>query len=76
MYALIMCGGKGERIKDFCSDKTMLEFNNKPFIEHILLSLKKSKQFDKIIAAASGNSKATQNFLKNMITIIKAFLKF
>jgi len=64
MYALIMCGGKGERIKDFCSDKAMLEFNEKPLIEHIIVSLKKSNKFDKIFAAASCNSKATLNFLK------------
>ena len=64
MYALIMCGGKGERIKDFCSDKIMLEFNDRPLIEHIILSLKKSNKFDKIFAAASCNSKATLNFLK------------
>jgi GTP:adenosylcobinamide-phosphate guanylyltransferase len=64
MYALIMCGGKGERIKDYCSDKTMLEFNERPLIEHIILSLNKSDRFDKIFAAASSNSKATINFLK------------
>ncbi len=65
MHALIMCGGKGERIKDFCPDKMMLEFKDKPLIDHIILSLKKSEQFDKIFAAASHNSKATINFLKN-----------
>lgn len=65
MYALIMCGGKGERIKDFCSDKSILEINDKPMIEHIILSLKRSHKFDKIFAAASRNSKATLNFLKN-----------
>ena len=64
MYALIMCGGKGERIKDFCQDKTMLEFHDKPIIEHILLSLKKSGQFDKIFAAVSRHSIATITFLK------------
>lgn len=64
MHALIMCGGKGERIKDFCSDKTMLEFNDKPLIEHIIISLKKSERFDKIFAAVSRNSIATINFLK------------
>lgn len=60
-----MCGGKGERIKDFCSDKSILEINDKPMIEHIILSLKRSHKFDKIFAAASRNSKATLNFLKN-----------
>jgi len=64
MYALIMCGGKGERIKDYCSDKTMLELNEMPLIEHIIVSLNKSGRFDKIFAAASRNSKATTNFLK------------
>jgi GTP:adenosylcobinamide-phosphate guanylyltransferase len=63
-----MCGGKGERIKDFCSDKTMLEFNNKPFIEHILLSLRNSKQFDKIIAAASSNNYYHKGFLEVLET--------
>jgi len=65
MLALIMCGGKGERIKDFCSDKSMLKFNNRPLIEHVLISLKTSKQFDRIYAAASRNSKVTLKFLKN-----------
>ena len=65
MLALIMCGGKGERIKDFCSDKSMLKFNNRPLIEHVLISLKTSKQFDRIYAAASRNSKVTLEFLKN-----------
>lgn len=65
MLALIMCGGKGERIKDFCSDKAMLKLNNEPLIEHILVSLKDSKKFDRIYAAGSCNSKFTLNFLKN-----------
>jgi GTP:adenosylcobinamide-phosphate guanylyltransferase len=65
MLALIMCGGKGERIKDFCSDKAMLKFNNKPLIEHVLIALIASKQFERIYAAASCNSKVTLEFLKN-----------
>jgi adenosylcobinamide-phosphate guanylyltransferase len=65
MHALIMCGGKGERIRDFCPDKTMLEFKGRSLIDHIINSLKKSEQFDKIFAAASHNSKATINFLKS-----------
>lgn len=65
MHALIMCGGKGERIRDFCPDKTMLQFKGRSLIDHIINSLKKSEQFDKIFAAASHNSKATINFLKS-----------
>jgi len=64
MLALIMCGGKGKRIKDFCSDKAMLKLDNKPLIEHILIALKNSKKFNRIYAAASINSKLTLNFLK------------
>ena len=75
MYALIMCGGKGERIKDFCPDKTMLEFKDKPLIDHIILSLKKSEQFEKIFAAASHNSKATINFLKTHDYFRRGFLE-
>lgn len=75
MHALIMCGGKGERIKDFCSDKTMLEFNDKPLIEHIIISLKKSERFDKIFAAVSRNSIATINFLKKHDYFGSGYLK-
>jgi adenosylcobinamide-phosphate guanylyltransferase len=75
MLALIMCGGKGERIKDFCSDKAMLKLNNKPLIEHILISLKNSQKFDRIYAAASCNSNATLDFLKNHQYYLSGFLE-
>lgn len=75
MLALIMCGGKGERIKDFCSDKSMLSLNNEPLIEHILVSLKDSKKFDRIYAAGSCNSKFTLNFLKNHRYSFSRFLE-
>jgi adenosylcobinamide-phosphate guanylyltransferase len=75
MLALIMCGGKGERIKDFCSDKSMLNLNNEPLIEHILVSLKDSKKFDRIYAAGSCNSKFTLNFLKNHRYSFSRFLE-
>ncbi|MGI0032987.1 MAG: NTP transferase domain-containing protein [Nitrososphaeraceae archaeon] len=74
MLALIMCGGKGERIKDFCSEKAMLSFNNKPLIEYILKSLEGSKQFDKIYAATSCNSKLTLEFLKTHPYYFTGFL--
>jgi adenosylcobinamide-phosphate guanylyltransferase len=75
MLALIMCGGKGERIKNFCSDKAMLMLNNKPLIEHILLSLKDSEKFDKIYAASSRNSNVTLEFLKKHQYYISGFLE-
>jgi len=75
MLALIMCGGKGERIKDFCSDKSMLNLNDEPLIEHILVSLKDSKKFDRIYAAGSCNSKFTLNFLKNHRYSFSRFLE-
>ena len=75
MLALIMCGGKGERIKDFCSDKAMLKLNNEPLIEHILVSLKDSKKFDRIYAAGSCNSKFTLNFLKKHRYSLSGFLE-
>jgi len=75
MLALIMCGGKGKRIKDFCSDKAMLKLDNKPLIEHILIALKNSKKFNRIYAAASFNSKLTLNFLKNHEDSLNGFLK-
>jgi adenosylcobinamide-phosphate guanylyltransferase len=70
-----MCGGKGERIKDFCSDKAMLKLNNKPLIEHILISLKNSERFERIYAAASCNSNATLDFLKNHQYYLSGFLE-
>jgi adenosylcobinamide-phosphate guanylyltransferase len=75
MLALIMCGGKGERIKDFCSDKAMLKLNDKPLIEHVLVALKNSKKFDRIYAAASCNSKFTLDFLKNHEDSLSGFLE-
>jgi adenosylcobinamide-phosphate guanylyltransferase len=74
MLALIMCGGKGERIKDFCSEKAMLSFNNKPLIEYILESLEGSKQFDRIYAATSCNSELTLEFLKSHPYYFTGFL--
>jgi len=74
MLALIMCGGKGERIKDFCSEKAMLSFNNKPLIEYILKSLEGSKQFDRIYAATSCNCKLTLEFLKSHPYYFTGFL--
>jgi GTP:adenosylcobinamide-phosphate guanylyltransferase len=74
MLALIMCGGKGERIEDFCSEKAMLSFNNKPLIEYILKSLEGSKQFDKIYAATSCNSNLTMKFLKTHAYYFTGFL--
>jgi adenosylcobinamide-phosphate guanylyltransferase len=75
MLALIMCGGKGKRIKNFCSDKAMLMLNNKPLIEHILLSLKDSEKFDKIYAASSCYSNVTLEFLKKHQYYISGFLE-
>jgi adenosylcobinamide-phosphate guanylyltransferase len=75
MLALIMCGGKGKRIKNFCSDKAMLKLDNKPLIEHILIALKNSKKFNRIYAAASFNSKLTMDFLKNHQYSFNGFLR-
>ncbi len=74
MLALTMCGGKGERIKDFCSEKAMLNFNNKPLIEYILKSLEGSKQFEKIYAATSCKSNLTLKFLKTHPYYFTGFL--
>lgn len=75
MLAVIMCGGKGKRIKDFCSDKAMLKLNNKPLIEHILISLKDSQKFDRIYAASSCNSNVTLDFLKKHQYYLSGFLE-
>jgi adenosylcobinamide-phosphate guanylyltransferase len=75
MLALIMCGGKGERIKDFCSDKAMLKLNNKPLIELILIALKNSKKFGTLYCAVSCNSKFTMDFLKNHQYCLTGFLE-
>ncbi len=75
MLALIMCGGKGERIKDYCSEKAMLRFNNKPLIEHTLKSLECSKLVDRIYAATSSNAKITSEFLKRHSYYISGFLE-
>ena len=65
LLAMIMCGGKSTRIKNFFSvaEKPLIRINNKYMIEYVIDALVKSKTFSNIIANISTNTPKTYSFL-------------
>lgn len=61
MIALVMCGGKGSRMKS-SEEKLLLKYK-KPVIEHVLSALEISKSFSKIICVTSNNAPKTRQFV-------------
>jgi adenosylcobinamide-phosphate guanylyltransferase len=61
MIGLVMCGGKGSRMK-LSEEKLLLKFK-KPIIEHVLIALEDSRIFTKIVCATSNNSPKTRQFV-------------
>lgn len=53
MQAIILCGGRGERLKPLTNDvpKPLVNINNKPIIEHIIEHLHRHKIKEIILAA-------------------------
>ena len=69
MIALIMAGGRGQRM-NITSEKLLLRYN-KPLITHVVEALQKSNCFSRIIAATSIHSKQTRLLLsKSNIEIL------
>ena len=64
MMALVMCGGKGTRMKS-SEEKLLLKYK-KPIIEHVLNALENSGMFSKIICATSKNSPKTREFVTGL----------
>jgi adenosylcobinamide-phosphate guanylyltransferase len=64
MIALVMCGGKGIRLRQFEGvEKPLLDLKGKAMIEYVLDALICSQKFRRIVAVSSPFSSKTTNFL-------------
>jgi adenosylcobinamide-phosphate guanylyltransferase len=64
MIGLVMCGGKGTRMKSL-EEKLLLKYK-KPIIEHVLSALENSGIFSKIICVTSNNAPKTREFVSGL----------
>ncbi len=64
MMGLVMCGGKGTRMKS--SEEKLLLLYKKPLIEHVLNALKNSEIFSNIVCATSNNAPKTREFVSSL----------
>ncbi len=63
IYAILMAGGRGTRLKVPC-EKPLFKLHDKPLIKYVLDNLSESKLIDKIIIAVSPNSCETTRYLE------------
>jgi adenosylcobinamide-phosphate guanylyltransferase len=68
MIGLVMCGGKGTRMK-LPEEKLLLKYK-KPLIEHVLNAFENSKIFSKIVCVTSSNAPKTREFVSKFGVII------
>ena len=78
MYCVLMCGGKGTRIKSTMGhkiEKPLIKIRNKRLIEYLIDALTQTNKFEQIFAAVSDNTQKTQEFILstflNKITIME-----
>ena len=67
IYGVLMCGGKGTRIKSTMGskiEKPLIRIKNKPLIEYLINALIQTNKFEKIFAAVSNNTQKTREFIK------------
>jgi adenosylcobinamide-phosphate guanylyltransferase len=64
MIGLVMCGGKGTRMKS--SEEKLLLLYEKPLIEHVLNALKNSEIFSNIVCVTSKNAPKTREFVSSL----------
>ncbi|MDE1813598.1 MAG: NTP transferase domain-containing protein [Thaumarchaeota archaeon] len=64
MIGLVMCGGKGTRMKS--SEEKLLLLYKKPLIEHVLNALENSEIFSNIICVTSNNAPRTREFVSSL----------
>ena len=65
IYAILMSGGMGTRLKVPC-EKPLFELCGKPLIKYVLDNLQASKLIDKIIIAVSPHTRETTNYLNSL----------
>ncbi len=69
MYCVLMCGGKGTRLKKTLGldvEKPLIKLRNKPLIEYVIDQLIWSNKFKRIFAAVSNNTQKTRGFIKSI----------
>lgn len=78
IYCVLMCGGKGTRIKSTMGskmEKPLIKIKNKPLIEYLINVLIQTNKFEIIFAAVSNNTQKTREFIKanfqNKITLLE-----
>jgi adenosylcobinamide-phosphate guanylyltransferase len=64
MIGLVMCGGKGTRMRS--SEEKLLLRYKKPLIEHVLNALQNSKIFSNIVCVTSNNAPKTREFISSL----------
>ena len=64
MIGLLMCGGRGTRMKA-SKEKLLLKYRE-PVIQHVVSALQESNCFSKIVAATSNNAQKTRQFISNL----------
>jgi adenosylcobinamide-phosphate guanylyltransferase len=66
VYCVLMCGGKGTRIKSAMGhkiEKPLVKIRDKPLIEYLIDALIQTNKFEQIFAAVSNNTQKTQEFI-------------
>ncbi len=64
MIGLVMCGGKGTRMRSIV-EKLLLPYK-KPLIEHVINALEDSGLFSKIVCVTSPNAPKTREFVSSL----------
>ena len=65
IYAILMAGGMGTRLKVPC-EKPLFKLHDKPLIKYVIDNLKSSRLIDKIVIAVSPNTRQTTEYLKSL----------
>ena len=68
IYCVLMCGGKGTRLKKTLgpdTEKPLIKLKDKKLIEYPVNAVMQSNRFERIFAAVSGNTPKTREFIKS-----------
>ena len=65
IYAILMAGGMGTRLKVPC-EKPLFKLHDKPLIKYVLDNLKSSRLIDEIVIAVSPNTCETTKYLQSL----------
>ncbi len=65
IYAILMAGGMGTRLKVPC-EKPLFKLCNKPLIKYVLDNLKASKLIDEVVIAVSHHTRDTTQYLNSL----------